>query len=280
LEFDIWSFILGKSIKVLFIGDLIGRPGRSTVKKLLPGIRQDYAPDLVIANAENSAGGFGITRRVYHELIEELGIDVLTSGNHVWDKKEIMTLMAEAECEALIRPYNYPKAGVPGQGVKIVEVKGVKVAVTNLLGCVFIGSYDSPFHDADKILEELPKDVKTVIVDIHAEATSEKSALGWYLDGRVSAVIGTHTHVQTADERILPKGTAYLTDAGMTGGMDSVIGVDKDKIIERFLTQVPIKFEPAKGAARFDAVFIEIDAASGKALKCERIQRFTKVEGK
>lgn len=262
-------------IKILFIGDIIGRPGRNTVWKVLPEIKKELKPDLIVANAENSASGFGITEKVYKELTEDLGIDILTSGNHIWDKKEVMSFFGKAD--KLIRPYNYPKANIPGFGFIIVNVKNVKVAIANLIGCVFMGNYDNPFHRADEMVEEISKETKIIFVDFHAEATSEKNALGWYLDGRVSACLGSHTHVQTADNRILTKGTAYISDVGMCGGMNSVIGVDKQKIIERFLTQLPIKFEPAIGQARFDGVLVEIDSATGNALKCERIQKFTEV---
>ena len=264
---------MSNTIKILFIGDIIGRPGRVALEKKLPGIRAKYSPDLVIANAENAANGFGITERVYEELTENLKIDVLTSGNHIWDKKEVMQIIESLP--KLVRPYNYPSNRIPGNGFKIVTVKDTQVAIGNLLGCVFMGTYDSPFYAADRMLTEIPADVKIKLIDMHAEATSEKKAIGWYLDGRVSAIIGTHTHVQTADERILPKGTAYISDAGMTGGIDSVIGVDKDKIIERFLTQLPIRFEPAEGKACIEGVIIEIDTESGHAIQCARVQEFT-----
>jgi metallophosphoesterase (TIGR00282 family) len=267
---------MSKTIKILFIGDIIGRPGRNTVRKILPELRAKYKPDLVIANAENAASGFGITERVYAELISDLKIDVLTSGNHIWDKKEVMQIIDEMP--KLVRPYNYPSNRIPGKGVIIVNVNGTKIAVGNLLGCVFMGTYDSPFYAVDRMLAEIPSEVKIKFVDIHAEATSEKKALGWYLDGRVSAVIGTHTHVQTADNRILPKGTAYITEAGMTGGIDSVIGVDKEKILERFLTQLPIKFDPADGPSTLEGVLLEIDTGTGMALQCARVQEFTEVD--
>jgi metallophosphoesterase (TIGR00282 family) len=259
-------------VKILFIGDIIGRPGRLALGKVLPGLRQKLAPDLVIANAENSASGFGLTERVYEDLTENLKIDILTSGNHIWDKKEIIDIIESLP--KLVRPYNYPGNSIPGNGFTVVSVRGIKVAVGNLLGCVFMGTYDSPFYAADRMLQAIPEDVKIKFIDMHAEATSEKKALGWYLDGRISAIVGTHTHVQTSDERILPKGTAYITDAGMTGGIDSVIGVDKDKIIQRFLTQMPIRFEPSDGRACVEGVFMEIDSETGRALQCSRVQEF------
>ena len=266
---------MGKSLKALFIGDIIGRPGRNALYNLLPDLRKKFKPDLVIANAENAASGFGLTEKVYSELVDKLRIDILTSGNHIWDKKEVFTFIDKAD--KLIRPYNYPRSDVPGQGFQIVTMNGVKVAIANLIGCVFMGNFDSPFHRADDLLGEIGAEVKCIILDFHAEATSEKNAIGWYLDGRVSAVIGTHTHVQTADERILPGGTAYISDAGMCGGIDSVIGVDKEKILERFLTQVPVKFTPAAGRAVVNGVFLEIDSETGKALKCEPIREYTEV---
>ncbi|MFC1517948.1 TIGR00282 family metallophosphoesterase [Candidatus Margulisiibacteriota bacterium] len=262
-------------MKILFVGDIIGRPGRNVLYNLLPGLKKKYKPDLIIANVENAASGFGLTEKVYKELVDKLKIDVFTSGNHIWDKKEIFSFIGKAD--QLIRPYNYPKGDVPGHGFYVLEVNKTKVAVANLIGCVFMGNYDSPFSTSDKMLEEIPSDVKCIIVDMHAEATSEKNAIGWHLDGKVSAVIGTHTHVQTADERILPQGTAYISDAGMCGGIDSVIGVDKEKILERFKTQIPVRFSPAIGKAVFNGVYIEIDTESGKALKCEPIREFTEV---
>jgi metallophosphoesterase (TIGR00282 family) len=255
-------------LKVLFIGDIIGEPGRKIMKQVLPKLLQAYVPDLVIANGENAAGGFGITPDVAEELFW-LGINVLTSGNHVWDKKEIEPWLAKQD--RLIRPANYP-ADTPGSGSVVVSTDRGKAAVLNLEGRVFMSNLDDPFRAAEREVELLRKDTPVIIIDFHAEATSEKAALAWYMDGKVSAVLGTHTHVQTADERILPGGTAFMTDVGMTGPMDSVIGVKKEDAIKRFLTQRPHKFEIPKGPASLDAVSIDIDGKTGKAKSIERIK--------
>ena len=250
------------NVSVLFVGDIIGRPGRMAVEMFLPRLISQYRPSIVIGNGENAAGGIGITRDICRDMLETF--DLLTSGNHVWDKKEgAQCLMKESR---LIRPANYP-AENPGQGTAVLTTKdGIKVGVMNLQGRVFMEALACPFRTADSCLEQLKKETNIVVVDIHAEATSEKQALGWYLDGRVSAVFGTHTHVPTADARILPEGTAYLTDAGMAGGYRSVIGIRIDQSIDRFLTSRPQRFEPAKGPLFLSAVFVEIDSETGKAL--------------
>lgn len=255
-------------VKVFFIGDIIGKPGRLAVSRELDRLVDRYLLDLVIANGENSAGGFGITAEVALEL-HRAGVHLLTSGNHVWDKKESLDFVKDVPY--LLRPANYPE-GTPGVGSTVVTTAGgTKVAVLNLEGRVFMNNLDCPFRTADREINRLREITPVVIVDFHAEATSEKTALGWYLDGRASAVIGTHTHVQTADERILPHGTAYLTDAGMTGSFDSVIGMRKEEAIEKFLTQLPKRFEVAKKDVRLNGVYLEIDDVSGKALAIERI---------
>ena len=255
-------------MKILFIGDIVGKPGRRAVKELLPSLVSGHDVDMVIANCENAASGFGITREVVEELYDS-HIDVLTSGNHVWDKKEVMEFIDDYE--SLIRPANYP-AGVPGAGsVLMPTVSGQYVGVLNLAGRIFMHPVDCPFTVAKKEIERLKSRTSVIIVDIHAEATSEKRALGWYLDGEVSAVLGTHTHVQTADNEVLPNGTAYISDAGMTGPFDSVIGIKKDTIIERFLTQIPNRFDVAKNDVRLQGVVIDIDAQSGRANAIERI---------
>ncbi|MFC1478859.1 TIGR00282 family metallophosphoesterase [Candidatus Margulisiibacteriota bacterium] len=256
-------------MKVLFIGDIIGKPGRLAAGKLLPALKNKYKPDLVIANAENATHGNGLQKKTYIELVEDLKIDILTSGNHIWDKKEIFKDIDSFN--KLVRPANFAP-GVPGKEKLIIERSGVKTGILNLMGRVFMPPYDDPFRTADRIIQEMrQEDVDNIIVDIHAEATSEKVAMGWYLDGRVTAVIGTHTHVQTSDERILPQGTAYITDAGHTGAYNSVIGVDKKPIIKRFLTMMPVPFEPPEGGpVQFNGVFFETDKA-GKAIKIERI---------
>jgi metallophosphoesterase (TIGR00282 family) len=255
-------------LKVLFIGDIIGEPGRKMVRAQLRGLMDTHRPDLVIANGENSAGGFGITSDIADELFF-MGIDVLTSGNHVWDKKEIEPYLNKQD--RLIRPANYP-SGNPGVGSVVVSTPGAgKAAVLNLEGRVFMSNLEDPFRVAEREIERLKKETPIVIIDFHAEATSEKIALAWHLDGKASALVGTHTHVQTADERILTNGTAFITDVGMTGPTDSVIGVRKEQAIARFLYQTPHRFEIPKGPVHLNAVLIAIDETTGKANSIERI---------
>ena len=255
-------------VKLLFIGDIIGKPGRQAVSRELHRLVDRHMVDLVIANGENAAGGFGITEETANDLYK-CGIHVLTSGNHIWDKKESLDFINREE--RLLRPANYPD-GTPGRGSALfVTAGGAKVAVLNLEGRVFMNNLDCPFRTADREIERLRAETPIIFVDFHAEATSEKASLGWYLDGRVSAIIGTHTHIQTADERILPNGTAYLTDAGMTGGFDSVIGVKKEEAITKFLSQLPVKFDIAKNNLRLNGAVIAVDELSGKALNIERI---------
>ena len=259
-------------MKVLFIGDIFGQPGRRIVKETLPRLLEEYAPELVLANAENAAAGFGITPPLVEELLD-LGIAVLTSGNHIWDKKEIYPYLREHADSRLLRPANYP-AEAPGQGLYAGRTpSGIGYAVLNVQGRVFMPSIDCPFRTADALLARIPAEIRIRIVDVHAEATSEKVALGWYLDGRMTAVVGTHTHIPTADETILPQGTAYLTDLGMTGPYDSVIGIEKRAVIEKFLNQLPTRFEVAKGDVRLSAVLIEADPETGRALSIQRIVR-------
>jgi metallophosphoesterase (TIGR00282 family) len=255
-------------LKVLFIGDIIGEPGRKMVRASMRGLMESHAPDLVIANGENAAGGFGVTADIAEELFS-LGIHVLTSGNHVWDKKEIEPYLAKQD--RLIRPANYPE-GNPGYGSVVISTAGAgKAAVLNLEGRVFMSNLNDPFRIAEREIAKLKKETPVVIVDFHAEATSEKMALAWHLDGKVSAVIGTHTHVQTADERVLTNGTAFITDTGMTGPTDSVIGVKKEQAIARFLYQTPHRFEIPKGPVHLSAVIIDVDRGTGKANSIERI---------
>ena len=255
-------------VNILFIGDIIGKPGRQVVSRELHRLVDRYRVDLVIANGENAAGGFGLTAETARELYA-CGIHLLTSGNHIWDKKDNLEFLTREE--RLVRPANYPE-GTPGVGSRVVTTPGgVKVAVLNLEGRVFMNNLDCPFRTADREVARLRKEAPIVFVDFHAEATSEKAALGWYLDGRASAVVGTHTHVQTADERVLPAGTAYISDVGMTGGYDGVIGMRKDEAIGRFLTLLPTKFEPAKGNLGLNGVVVTVDKASGQALGIERI---------
>jgi 2',3'-cyclic-nucleotide 2'-phosphodiesterase len=258
---------------ILFIGDIFGRPGRNIVKDRLSGLVKNNAIDLVIANGENSAGGFGITGALAEDLFE-LGIDVITTGNHIWDKREIIDYFQTADgnphspARRLLRPANYA-ADMPGWGVYEGRKNDVQYAVINLQGRVFMAANDDPFRVADKLLKEIKANV--IFVDLHAETTSEKLAMGWYLDGRVTALVGTHTHIPTADERVMPAGTAYITDVGMTGPYDSVIGVQKELIIARFLNNMPARFEAATGDVRLCAVVIDCDETTGRARKIERV---------
>jgi 2',3'-cyclic-nucleotide 2'-phosphodiesterase len=255
-------------MRLLFVGDIIGKPGRRALHNLLPRLVDRHQADFVVVNVENSAGGFGVTPEILHD-IADLPIDCFTSGNHVWDKKEGLDLLDREP--RLLRPANYPQ-GNPGHGLYLGETAGgIRVAVINLEGRVFMNSLESPFHTADRLLQQLPPEVKVIFIDFHAEATSEKQALGFYLDGRVSAVVGTHTHVPTADERVLPQGTAFLTDAGMSGPYESIIGMRTDKVLKRFLLQTPAAFEVAKRDVRLAVVVVDIDEATGKARGIERM---------
>ncbi|MBA7692746.1 2',3'-cyclic-nucleotide 2'-phosphodiesterase [subsurface metagenome] len=250
---------------ILAIGDIIGRPGRQAMNKLLPDLRQQYGLDMVIANAENTAGGLGLTSTTAKELLDA-GADVLTSGNHIWAQKEIIPYL-DGEMP-ILRPLNYPP-GVPGRGYII----NGQVMVVNLMGRVFMGDIDCPFRAMDKLLAELKHKPPVIIVDFHAEATSEKMAMGQYLDGRVSAVLGTHTHVGTIDAQLLPLGTAYVTDIGMTGPVDSIIGDDAEAVIRRFLTGMPHRLSVGKGKTMFNAVMVGVDEDSGRAISIDRIYR-------
>lgn len=256
-------------MQVLVIGDIVGRPGREAVKKLLPKIVKKKGIEFVIANGENAAGGSGITPSICEELLS-YGIDVITSGDHIWKKREIVDYIQSSK--NLLRALNYPK-GVPGWGSTIVESKnGIKIAVINLSGRIFMQPIECPFKASGEEVKKLKQKTSIIIVDIHAEATSEKIALGWHLDGKVSAVIGTHTHVQTADERILPNKTAYITDCGMTGPFDGVIGRKKEQILTRFITQMPTRFEMAESDVRLNGVVIDVDEKTGEANSIERIE--------
>jgi 2',3'-cyclic-nucleotide 2'-phosphodiesterase len=251
---------------VLFLGDVIGRTGRRAMDKFLPGLVKKHAPSMIIANGENAAGGSGITEDIGKELF--LQVDVLTSGNHIWDKKEALPYLGREP--RLLRPANYPPVN-PGRSSYVFQrADGVKAAVLNLQGRVFMEPLDCPFRRADEEVAALAAETPVIIVDLHAEATSEKQAMGWYLDGRVSAVIGTHTHVPTADERLLPKGTAYITDVGMVGGRNAVIGIAREQALQRFLTSRPQRFEPSRDGLFLSCVFIEIDPATGRALSITR----------
>jgi metallophosphoesterase (TIGR00282 family) len=259
-------------VRILFIGDIFGRPGRTIVKEHLSSLVKDNSIDLVIANGENAAAGFGITPILAEELFE-MGIDVITTGNHVWDKREIIDYYKSADgahspARRLLRPANYA-TDLPGWGVYQGRKKDVPYAVINLQGRVFMASNDDPFRTADQLLNDVQ--AKVILVDIHAEATSEKISLGWYLDGRVTAVVGTHTHVPTADESVLPKGTAYITDVGMTGPYDGVIGVKKELVIGRFLNNMPVRFEPATADVKLCAVVIDCNSDTGQAHSIRRL---------
>lgn len=254
-------------MRVLFIGDVVGNPGRKAVNRLLPSLKREYAADCCIANCENAAGGSGITYVVAQELYKS-GVDAITLGNHTWSKREITNFIDSDK--KIIRPANYPE-GLPGKGSMLVSTAAGEIGIVNLMGRVYMDSIDCPFKAAEREVEYLKTFTRTILVDMHAEATSEKCAMAWYLDGKVSCVLGTHTHVQTADERILPCGTGFLTDVGMTGPYNGVIGVERELVIEKFITHMPVKFEVAKGVAQLNAVFIETDDRNGKTLKLERI---------
>ncbi len=254
-------------MNILFIGDIVGRPGREAIKTLVPVLIKDKKIDCVIANGENAAGGSGLTAFICDELFS-YGVNVLTSGDHIWKKKDIIEYIDKSR--TLLRPLNYPES-VPGKGFTIVNIKGVDIGVINLMGRVFMQPIECPFLAAEKAVKEIRKKTNIIIVDLHAEATSEKIALGLFLDGRVSCLIGTHTHVQTADEKILQKGTAYITDCGMTGGFDGVIGRKKEQIIHRFITQMPARFEIAEDDVRINAVLVNINKKTGQAVSIERI---------
>ena len=252
-------------MNILMIGDVLGRPGRWALNTILPGMRSEYQLDLVIANAENAAGGLGVTLDTAQELLKA-GIDVLTSGNHVWDKKEIIPHL-DTDLP-LLRPLNYPP-GVPGRGYLTAD----RVLVVNLTGRVFMGNFDCPFRAMDHLLGSQGTRPPVIIVDFHAEATSEKGAMGWYLDGRVSAVIGTHTHIATADTRLLPRGTAYATDVGMTGPLDSVIGDNPEDVLQRFLTAMPFRLSVGTGKVIFNGILLDVDEVTGRARSITRLSR-------
>lgn len=254
-------------MRILFVGDVVGKPGREILRQQLNEIQDQYHIDFTIANGENAANGTGINKRIFEE-ISNYGVDVVTMGNHVWDKKEILDFIDHEE--RIIRPANYPP-GTPGKGWNIFSVNQVKIIVINLAGRVFLPALDCPFQAMERILAEIKDLTPNVIVDFHGEATSEKQAMGWYLDGRVSAVLGTHTHIQTADARILHRGTAYMTDVGMTGPRDSVLGTDKDLVIKKFITSMPVKFEIAHGDIQLNATVLELNK-QGKAISIIPVQ--------
>jgi len=255
-------------VNILFIGDIIGRPARKTLSKFVPQLIHEYMIDFIIANGENLAGGVGLTKETAEEMFA-LGINVLTSGNHIWAKKDAIELLQNDK--RVLRPLNYPEQ-CPGRGYTIIDTPDAhSVAVVNLMGRVYIQSLECPFKAIEDLLAKLAKHTKIIIVDFHAEATSEKIAMGWFLDGKVSAVMGTHTHIQTSDETLLPQQTAYITDVGMVGPIDSVIGMDKDTALYRFITQIPAKLEVAKGPCVLGATVISIDAATGRSTSIKRL---------
>jgi 2',3'-cyclic-nucleotide 2'-phosphodiesterase len=255
-------------MNILFVGDVVGSPGRDMVKEYLPKLKDKYRPQVTIINGENAAGGKGITEKIYRGFLEA-GAQAVTLGNHTWDNREIFEFIESAKY--LIRPANFPDNN-PGKGIVYLKVNTDEVAVINLQGRTFLQPSDCPFKKADELIEEARQRTPFIFVDFHAEATSEKQAMGWYLDGKVSSVVGTHTHVQTADNRILPGGTAFITDVGMTGPYDGILGVEKEAVLKRFITNLPVRFEvPKEGRDQLSAVFIELDRKTGLAKKIERI---------
>jgi metallophosphoesterase (TIGR00282 family) len=259
---------MSSEFRVLFVADVVGRPGREAVTVLLPQLKGEYEPHLTVVNGENAAGGFGITAKTAAE-IRSAGADLITTGNHVWDQKQFVEEVATLD--DVLRPANFPP-GVPGKGAALLTCDGEQVLVVNLQGRLFMPDLDDPFQVVDRLLEAHPG-ARIVFCDMHAEATSEKQAMGWHLDGRVSAVVGTHTHVATADHRVLPGGTAYVTDVGMVGPRDSVIGVNKDAALKRFLTGMPHRFETAGGVVTFNSVLVTISRPTGRAISIQRIDR-------
>jgi metallophosphoesterase (TIGR00282 family) len=258
----------GADFRILFVADVVGHPGREAVKAILPALKQELDAHLTIVNGENAAGGFGLTAKIVSEL-KGHGADVITTGNHVFAQKEFVGELPSLE--RVLRPANYPP-DAPGRGWTVIDVNGTKALVMNLIGRIFLDSFDDPFRAADAILQANP-DVRIVFCDMHAEATSEKSAMGWFLNGRVSAVVGTHTHVPTADARVLPGGTAYVTDVGMVGPRDSCIGMDKDIVLQRFRTGVPTRFVVASGPVTFNSVLVTINSSTGQATSIQRVDR-------
>ena len=258
-------------MRLLFIGDVVGKPGRKALRELLPTLRNEFNVDIILANVENAAGGAGVTKKVLDEILN-YGVHVMTGGNHIWDKKEIFKHIDDYP--TLVRPANYPP-GAPGRGfIEYTTETGITITVINLMGRLFIKNLDCPFRKFDEIYEKNRN--RIVLVDFHAETTAEKQAFGYYVSGRASLVVGTHTHVQTADERILPGGTGYITDLGMTGGLRGVIGIKSELAIQRFITQLPVKYEPSKEEIGLEGIFAEIDNLTGKTIKIERIRRYVK----
>ena len=255
-------------MKVLFIGDIVGSAGRRALKENLPALKQAHRPDFIVVNGENAAGGKGITGAIAHEFFEQ-GVHGITMGNHTWDNKDIFDFIDDEP--RLIRPANYP-AGTPGEGTVTLKADGKELMLINVMGRAFLPPLDCPFRTLDKLLDKSKKRPKAVFVDVHAEATSEKIAIGWYLDGKVSAVVGTHTHVQTNDEQLLPNGTAYITDVGMTGSREGILGMEREAVIRKFLTQLPVRFVADEGKYQFHGVVVNIDDATGLATSIKTIR--------
>jgi len=255
-------------MKLLFIGDVVGSPGREMVKQYLPKLKEKYKPHMIVVNGENAAAGKGITEKIYKQFLT-WGTQVVTMGNHTWDKKEIFEFIDDAPY--MIRPANFPE-GTPGKGIVFYQSNGIEVAVINLQGRTFLPALDDPFKKVDQLITEAKKRTNIIFLDFHAEATSEKQAMGWYVDGRISAIAGTHTHTQTADERILPQGTAYITDVGMTGPYDAILGTEREAVINKFLTGLPVRFEVDKnGRTQLNGVLMTLDEKTGSATKVERV---------
>ncbi|MEK4148306.1 MULTISPECIES: TIGR00282 family metallophosphoesterase [Robertmurraya] len=253
---------------ILFIGDVVGSPGRDMVMEYVPKLKEKYRPHVTIINGENAAGGKGITEKIYRSFLE-VGAQVVTLGNHTWDNREIFEFIEDAKY--LIRPANFPENN-PGKGIVYVRMNQLEIAVINLQGRTFMPAIDDPFLKAEQLIKEAKERTPFIFVDFHGEATSEKQAIGWYLDGRVSAIVGTHTHVQTADNRVLPKGTAYISDVGMTGPYDGILGMEREVVLKRFLTGLPVRFEvPKTGRTQLSAVLVQLDNKTGLAKKIERI---------
>ncbi|WP_213584094.1 TIGR00282 family metallophosphoesterase [Paenibacillus sp. J2TS4] len=257
-------------MKVVFIGDIVGSVGRKAVKEMLPIIKKKWSPDFIIANGENAAAGRGITKQIAKDLFEQ-GIHGITMGNHTWDNKDIFDFIDEES--RMVRPANFPE-GTPGRGAAVLKSEGKELAIINLQGRTFLPPLDCPFAKAEVLVKQITKKTKHILVDFHAEATSEKIAMGWHLDGKVSAVVGTHTHVQSHDERILPLGTAYITDVGMVGPRDGILGMERSAVLQKFRTQLPVRFNVDEGKWHFHAVFIELHPQSGLSQRIELIRSY------
>jgi metallophosphoesterase (TIGR00282 family) len=254
-------------MRILFVGDVVGSPGRQMIQDYVPKLKKKYSPTITIINGENAAGGRGITEKIYRSFLEA-GAQAVTLGNHAWDNREIFEFIDNAKY--LVRPANFPE-GTPGKGLIFLNCNGIEVAIINLQGRTFLPPLDCPFKKVDDLIAQAKKRTSIIFIDFHAEATSEKQALGWYVDGRATAVVGTHTHVQTADNRILPNGTAYITDVGMTGPYDGILGMERGAVLKKFLTALPVRFEVAEGRTQLSAVLIDVNPSTGKASRIERI---------